>query len=146
MNYEDALKKINDHSRGLLTDVLGIDIIEANQNLIKGRMQIIKSHLSPNGHVHAASLVALADTLCGFGSYINLPVNSTGFTTIELKSNFIGMIKQGVLLCEAVPEHIGRSTHIWAATVTDATGKKIALFRCTQMILMPESGNLVLNA
>jgi acyl-coenzyme A thioesterase PaaI-like protein len=55
------------------------------------------------------------------------------------------MVKDGELICEATPEHIGRSTHIWSATVTDKSGKKVALFRCTQMVLQPEQGNLNLK-
>ncbi len=33
-------------------------------------------------------------------------------------------------------QHLGRCTHVWDAEVTDeASGRKLALFRCTQMIL-----------
>jgi len=31
--------------------------------------------------------------------------------------------------------HLGRSTQVWDATVTNGEGKLIAMFRCTQMIL-----------
>jgi len=37
--------------------------------------------------------------------------------------------------CEAQDEHLGRTTQVWAATVFNAQGRRIALFRCTQMIL-----------
>jgi len=36
--------------------------------------------------------------------------------------------------------HLGRTTQVWDATVIDAaSGKTIALFRCTQMILYPKA-------
>jgi 1,4-dihydroxy-2-naphthoyl-CoA hydrolase len=35
--------------------------------------------------------------------------------------------------------HVGRTTQVWDATVSSRqTGKIIALFRCTQMILYPK--------
>ena len=35
-----------------------------------------------------------------------------------------------------MPAHIGRSTHVWDVTVTnESTGRTIALFRNTQMVL-----------
>jgi 1,4-dihydroxy-2-naphthoyl-CoA hydrolase len=43
-----------------------------------------------------------------------------------------------VVIGEAVPAHIGRTTHVWDVTVTnEATGRTIALQRCTQMVLYP---------
>ena len=58
-----------------------------------------------------------------------------GFTTLELKSNFLGTAKEGVLSVEAVAEHLGRSTQVWSATVVDGKGRRLSLFRCSQIIL-----------
>jgi uncharacterized protein (TIGR00369 family) len=91
--------------------------------------------LAPNGYLHAASVIALADTMAGYGTLANLPQGAKTFTTIELKSNFLGTARDGVIACTATPAHLGRMTQVWDAIVTDAAGRKIALFRCTQMIL-----------
>ena len=92
--------------------------------------------MAPNGFLHAASVIALADTACGYGVIAFLPEGTRGFTTIELKSNFLGTAREGVLTCEATRVHNGRSTQVWDATVKDgSSGKAIALFRCTQILL-----------
>jgi 1,4-dihydroxy-2-naphthoyl-CoA hydrolase len=65
----------------------------------------------------------------------SLPAGATGFTTIELKTNFLGTALAGTLLCEAKRVHGGRTTQVWDATVTDESGKTLALFRCTQLLL-----------
>ena len=94
--------------------------------------------MAPNGYLHAATIVALADTSCGYGCFMNLPGSAKGFTTIELKSNFLGTKYEGTIECEAKLTHGGRATQVWDATVADVeSGKKLALFRCTQMILYP---------
>jgi uncharacterized protein (TIGR00369 family) len=78
----------------------------------------------------------LADTCAGYGCIANLPPGAAGFTTIELKSNFLGTALEGVILASARPAHLGKSTQVWDAVVTHkASGKTLALFRCTQMIL-----------
>jgi 1,4-dihydroxy-2-naphthoyl-CoA hydrolase len=140
-----TLEKANDHSQGHLTDMLGLEFLELSPQKIRSRMTITQKHRSPTGYLHAASIIALADTSCGCGTHINLPKGTNGFTTLELKSNFLGAIREGELFCEAVPEHIGRTSQVWSATVTDGNGKRIALFRCSQIILYPERGNLNLG-
>jgi uncharacterized protein (TIGR00369 family) len=94
--------------------------------------------LAPNGYLHAASVVGLADTAAGYGCVESLPEGAVGFTTIELKSNFLGTLTAGVLAAEATLVHGGRTTQLWDVSVTDeATGKLLAAFRCTQLVLHP---------
>lgn len=120
-----------------LPEMLGIEWGEVVRGLVRGRMTISKRHMAPNGFLHAASIVALADTACGFGCMASLPFGAFSFTTIELKSNFLGTVRVGeTISCTATLVHGGRTTQIWDADVIDeATGKTITLFRCTQMIL-----------
>ena len=83
-------------------------------------------------------VIAIADTTCGYGTFTDLPKGAQNFTTIELKSNFLGTARAGTIACVATRVHNGRTTQIWDATVTEeAGGKTIALFRCTQLILYP---------
>jgi uncharacterized protein (TIGR00369 family) len=79
--------------------------------------------------------VALADTACGYGCMLSLPEGAVGFTTIELKTNFLRTAQEGTLQCEARLVHGGRTTQVWDATVTDPRAKPMALFRCTQLLL-----------
>jgi uncharacterized protein (TIGR00369 family) len=102
-------------------------------------MAVRREVMAPNGYLHAASVVALADTSCGYGCVANLPKGASGFTTIELKSNFLGTAREGFIACRATPVHLGRTTQVWDAVVTNgADGGRIALFRCTQMVLWPK--------
>src|SRR3977135_3792324 len=73
--------------------------------------------LAPNGYLHAASIIALADTACGYGCLAHLPVGADSFTTIELKSNFVGTATEGIIICTATGLHLGRSTQLWDAQV-----------------------------
>ncbi|NPV05316.1 MAG: PaaI family thioesterase [Syntrophaceae bacterium] len=131
---------MNRKAEGYLPALLGFTLTSVTKDRVTARMEIRKHHLAPNEYLHAASVVALADTVCGMATIVNLPEGSGGFTTIELKTNFLGTTRDGAILCEGRPAHIGRRTMVWDARVWDeTTGRDIALFRCTQMIL-PKKG------
>lgn len=133
----DALH-FNKMQESYLPGHLGVEVISVGSEGIQARMAIKQHHLAPNGYLHAASVVLLADTCCGYGCIANLPQGAQSFTTIELKSNHLGTARDGVILCKASPVHLGKTTQVWDATVTSETGKTIALFRCTQMVLWPK--------
>jgi uncharacterized protein (TIGR00369 family) len=121
-----------------LPGLLGIELVELGDGSSKMRMEVAERHLASNGYLHAASVVALADTTAGYGCVANLPEGAIGFTTIELKSNHLGTLLDGALVSEGTLAHGGRSTQVWDVVVTaEETGKKVALFRCTQMVLYP---------
>ena len=132
------LEKLNERGVGKLPGLVGLEILAAEEGAIHSRLELRDELMAPNGYLHAATVVALADTSCGYGCFVTLPEGAQGFTTIELKSNFLGTKREGVIECEAKLAHGGRTTQVWDATVTDEeSGKPIALFRCTQMILYP---------
>jgi 1,4-dihydroxy-2-naphthoyl-CoA hydrolase len=120
-----------------LPSYLGVDIVGMEDGAVTARLEVLEHHLAPNGFLHAASVIALADTACGYGCVRSLPDGAAGFTTIELKSNFLGTATTGTISCEAKLVHGGRTTQVWDATVRNDAGRTIALFRCTQMVLMP---------
>ena len=132
------LDELNERGIGTLPGLIGLEITRAEKGKLASRLELRNELLAPNGYLHAATVVALADTSCGYGTFVNLPEGAEGFTTIELKSNFLGTRRNGVIRCEATLAHGGRTTQVWDATVAEEeSGKPIALFRCTQMILYP---------
>ena len=132
------LDELNERGVGRLPGLIGLEVLEAEEGRLATRLELRDELLAPNGYLHAATIVALADTSCGYGTYVGLPEGAQGFTTVELKSNFLGTRRSGTIECEARLAHGGRTTQVWDATVVDAEdGKPLALFRCTQLILYP---------
>ena len=129
-------EKLTRVGEGLLPGLFGIEVLSVEPGRARMRMKIRRDMRAPNGFLHAASVIALADTAAGYGTVGNLPEGAKAFTTIELKSNFTGTAREGTLLCDAEAVHSGRMTQVWDARVTHLeTGKTIAHFRCSQMIL-----------
>ena len=119
---------------------LGIVIDEASPSRIKAHLPVRPELMAPNGYLHAGSVVTLADTCAGYGCVTNLPPGASGFTTIELKSNHLGTVREGTVECVATPVHMGKTTQVWDAVVTSReTGRTLALFRCTQLVIYPKA-------
>lgn len=122
-----------------LPALLGVQLVAVAEGALQMRLPIEARLLAPNGYLHAASVIALADTACGFACIAHLPDGAENFTTIELKTNFLGTATNGSLLAQARALHLGRTTHVWDATISHVeSGRPIAEFRCTQMVLWPK--------
>lgn len=134
-------EQLNKRGTGNLPGHLGVVITHVSQSEVKSELPVTQSLMAPNGFLHAGSVVTLADTSAGYGCLANLPEGASGFTTIELKSNHLGTAREGIIECTAKPVHLGKTTQVWDAVVTHReSGKTIALFRCTQMILYAKKG------
>ena len=130
------LEHLNKIGIGKLPGHLGIVVTHADGSEVTAEIAVTETHMAPNGYLHAGTVVTLADTCAGYGCVLNLPLGATGFTTVELKSNHLGTAKEGTIVGSAKPVHLGKTTQVWDTVVTHKdTGKTIALFRCTQMIL-----------
>ncbi|GJM42613.1 MAG: hypothetical protein DHS20C20_28950 [Ardenticatenaceae bacterium] len=139
MEQSKSAHEFNELGQGLLPGHLGIDIVSVSPNEVISQLAISRQIMAPNGYIHAGAIVTFADTACGYGTIASLPDGAVGFTTIELKSNFINTAREGMLKCEATPLHQGRTTQIWDAQVTHVESNRVlAEFRCTQLVLWPK--------
>jgi 1,4-dihydroxy-2-naphthoyl-CoA hydrolase len=134
-----TLEQLNKRGTGFLPGYMGIVFTHVSQGELRAEIAIEPHHIAPNSYLHAGTIVTLADTACGYGCIAHLPDGATGFTTIELKSNFLGTAREGTVECVAKPLHLGRTTQLWDALVSHKdSGKAVALFRCTQLVIYPK--------
>lgn len=126
----------NDAVTDKLPGLLGVKVTKVGDGNMELELEIEKKHLAINGYLHAGTIVTLADTSAGNGCMANLPVQATGFTTIELKCNLISTLRSGKIICKSKCIHAGRTTQVWESKVMNvATGKLLATFSCTQLVL-----------
>jgi 1,4-dihydroxy-2-naphthoyl-CoA hydrolase len=131
-----VLQEFIERGRDRLPGLVGVQIDEIDAGRVRMHLRLRPELLAPNGYLHAATVVALADSACGYGCIASLPEGATGFTTIELKTNFLATAREGALRCSARMVHGGGRTQVWDATVSREMDERvIALFRCTQFLL-----------
>ena len=130
------VESLNQRGIGRLPGLLGVVVTRLDGAAIATELIVRPDLMAPNGYLHAGTVVTLADTSCGYGCYATLPDGASGFTTIELKSNHLGTARDGTIVCAAKAAHLGKTTQVWDAAVTHReSGKTIAVFRCTQLML-----------
>ncbi len=125
-----------EHGGPRLPGLLGIEVVTIESGRCTLRLDIELKHLASNGFLHAATVVALADSAAGYGCVGSLPEGATGFTTVELKSNHTANVTTGGLVAHASMQHGGRTIQVWDAIVrSEENDKQVCLFRNTQLIL-----------
>ncbi len=137
---EITAEELNRRSVGHLPGLVGVHVLELGEGRLLAELVVRPDLHAPNGFLHAGTVVTLADTGAGYACVAHLPEGASGFTTVELKSNHVGTARDGTILADVRAVHLGRTTQVWDATVTHReTGRTVALFRCTQMVLWPRS-------
>jgi 1,4-dihydroxy-2-naphthoyl-CoA hydrolase len=135
----EAVRRFNEDAPwGHFPSMIGLEVLEVERDVVRGRLETTDQLIAGTGYLWAPVVIGLADALCAAGTGANLPEGAT-FTTVELKTNFLGSARPGEhVVGVATPAHVGRTTHVWDVTVTnETTGRTIALQRCTQMVLYP---------
>ena len=135
LRSEYTIDRLHERQKGSLPGLLGVRVTGLEEGVLTAELTVRSELLAPNGFLHAATVIGLADTACGYACLAHLPDNARNFTTVELKSNFLGTSTEGAIRAVAKAVHLGRSTQVWDATVTAPDGKTMALFRCTQIVL-----------
>jgi uncharacterized protein (TIGR00369 family) len=139
LRLDQTVEILNARSKGRLPGLVGYRVIALEEGRVTAELDVRPDLVAPNGYLHAATVIALADTACGYGCLAHLPAGAELFTTIELKANFLGTTTEGTIACVATPAHLGGTTQVWDAVVTrKSDGRKLALFRCTQLVIWPK--------
>ncbi|MET1002744.1 MAG: PaaI family thioesterase [Acidimicrobiia bacterium] len=137
---DDRAAGLNEFFGPRAPGLLGVVFDTCTADEVVGHIDVSGPLIAGTGFLFAPAIIALADTLAaaGTGEHVDFDANES-FTTIELKCNFLGSAREGErVVGRCVPVHVGRSTHVWDVTVTnETTGRTIALFRNTQMVLRP---------
>jgi 1,4-dihydroxy-2-naphthoyl-CoA hydrolase len=127
--------------RGSLPELMGMTVTAVGEGRLTLELAVRAELMAPNGFLHGGTVVSLADTATGYATVAHLPEGAESFTTLELKMNFLGTARQGIVRAEASAVHLGRTTQVWdAACYAGGSDRAIAHFRCTQMILYPRAG------
>jgi 1,4-dihydroxy-2-naphthoyl-CoA hydrolase len=85
--------------------------------------------------LHGGVLMALADSAGGICAFLNLPEGSTGTSTIESKTNFLGPVRAGHVEAISRPLHRGRTVIVVDTELRDDSGMLVARVTQSQVVL-----------
>jgi uncharacterized protein (TIGR00369 family) len=132
----DPASAIQERVSTLFAGLLGIKFLEATPDKVRAELTVRDELCTVPGIMHGGAIMALADTLGGVATSLNLPPGA-GTTTIESKTNFLAAARTGsTISAECVPVHRGKQTMVWQTRVTSGD-RVVAVVTQTQMVLAP---------
>lgn len=132
------LERLNAHvAPGTFQHFLGLRFVRATPDDMLATLAVRDDHGNRPGVMHGGALMALADTMGGLATRVNLQPGE-GTTTVESKTNFLRMVAPGTTVSARVQAlHKGRSTMVWQTTIRDGEGRAVAVTTQTQIVLRP---------
>jgi 1,4-dihydroxy-2-naphthoyl-CoA hydrolase len=129
-----TLEALQETMRGMLPALIGVRLVEATPDRVVAEMEARADLCTLPGTIHGGALMALADTLGAYGTFLNLPPGAST-TTIESKTNFFARAEAGrAIRAVSVPLHRGQRTMVWQTRV-ESDGRLAALVTQTQAVL-----------
>ncbi len=109
----------------------GLEIEEARDDLVRGRVRVREEVTQPVGIVHGGVYASIAEALASLGT--NVGVNAEGNIGLGMSnhSSFLRPVSEGFVHGEARPRHRGRTTWVWDVDLTDDEGRLCATSRVT---------------
>jgi len=133
-----SVEELNRANRGKLPGYMGLEITAAEPGYVAGRIDVRPDLSAHTGYLLGGAVLSVADIICAYGISTAWPEGASGFTTVEATCNFMGSLRSGAGICTAKLRHGGHSSQVWDAEFTDeATGRLLAVFRCTQIFHYP---------
>ncbi|MBO6794765.1 MAG: hotdog fold thioesterase [Balneolaceae bacterium] len=114
---------------------LGMKFLKIAKNEMIAEMPVNSATVQPFRILHGGASVALAETLCSVGAWVNCPEHKTA-VGIEINANHHRSVPEGgKVTATAVPLQMGRTLHVWETKIVDERGKLVCTSRCTLMII-----------
>ena len=135
IDTEITLADINNLSKGTLSENLGIEFTQIENDKLVATMPVDQRTIQPFGLLHGGASVSLAETLGSVAAYCS--VDSSKYMTVglEINANHISSARSGYVTGTAKPVHLGKSTQVWAVEIIDESGKLVSLCRITIIII-----------
>jgi len=120
---------------------LDFELAEVEEGRAAFTLHPAEFHYNPIGMVHGGVAATLLDSAMGCAVHSLLPAG-VGYTTLELKTNFLRAITRdaGPVRAEATVLHAGSRTALAEARLVDGAGKLLAHATSTCLILRPGGG------
>lgn len=117
--------------KNTLMETLGMEIEQAEADLVQIRMPVDHRTHQPMGFLHGGASVALAESAASIGAFLNIDKDKQQIFGIEINANHIRSIREGHVIGKALPVHIGRNTMVWEIKIKNEAGETISISRCT---------------
>ena len=138
MNKTFNIDKINNFNSKTMVGHIGIEILEANNEYVRGRMPVDKRTIQPYGLLHGGASVAFAESLGSYAGSLHVNWEKEAVVGIEINANHLKSVRSGYVFGKATPIKIGKKIHVWNIEITNENEDLICISRLTLAIINHE--------
>lgn len=114
-----------------LSDVLGFEVGEFDDERVSGSFEVTEVVLQPFGIVHGGAYAAMAETMASVATYFAVAADGSIAVGQNNDTSFLRPVSDGTVSAAATRRHRGRTSWIWDVEFTDGAGRVCALSRVT---------------
>jgi 1,4-dihydroxy-2-naphthoyl-CoA hydrolase len=122
-----------------LDAVLGIEVLEHEGDLVRGRMPVSDRVRQPYGIVHGGAMLALAESLASMGTALGVMDQGKLAMGQEISASYMRPIAEGNVIAAARARRRGRTAWNWEVEISDDAGRLCALVRLTIAVREPRT-------
>ena len=120
-----------------LDGMLGLEVVEVTDDLIRGRMPVENRIRQAYGIVHGGAMSAIAESLTSMGTARGVLAEGKIAMGQEINASFMRPITSGHVNARARVRRRGRTAWNWEVEITDDDGRLCALLRATIAVRDP---------
>lgn len=116
-------------------DYLDIKIEDVSKEKVILTMVVDGKHLQPFGLMHGGMNAVLIETAISIGANESIDTTKQVAVGLDIQVNHLkSAVKGDTLTVVAIPDHIGKTTQVWQAEITNQIQQKISVGRCTLIV------------
>lgn len=130
-----TIEDLTNRSKNTLSDHLGIEFLEIEDEFITARMPVQNIVKQPMGLMHGGASAALAETVGSVCALMSVDHTTESIVGLELNINHVKAMRDGFVIATCKAFHIGRKTHVWDIKITNETDELVSIARLTTMVI-----------
>ncbi len=115
---------------------VGIEFVEVGPDFLRATMPVDHRTKQPFGILHGGASVVLAETLGSVAGNYCLPKGTGYCVGLDINSNHIRAVSEGIVTGTTRPYHLGRTTQVWHIEIHNEAGKLVNVSRLTLAVLL----------
>lgn len=129
------LERLNELSKNTLMEALGIEVTNAGNGWVEGKMPVDHRTKQPLGLLHGGASVAFAESLASFAGSLSVDHGRKNIVGMEINANHIRSVKDGYVYGRAECIHMGKKSQVWETRITDERDKLVCISRMTLAVV-----------
>ena len=133
-NTSASVEYLNARGKGTASDFIGIVYTEIGEDYIRAEMPISDRVRQPLGIMNGGVSCLIAESVGSTAANIAVDRNRQFCVGLDINTNHLRPISEGMVVATAKPIHLGRQTQVWSIEIHNDTGKMISISRLTMAV------------